>query len=89
MGSQVLSLVVPYSPEYRDLSVNERLLKELATRTGGAMLDDVSKSLHVNRRWGSSAVETWPWALLLAVLMLLVDLAARRGWIGQRSGGLR
>ncbi len=89
VGSQVLSLVVPYSPEYRALSVNERLLNELARRTGGAMLDDVSKSFRVNRRRSSSSVEAWPGALLLAVFTLLLDLAARRGWIGQWGRELR
>jgi uncharacterized membrane protein len=77
VGSQVLSLVVPNSPELRALSVNERLLSDLGKRTGGGVLRDVAESFQVNRRPGSSNVETWPWALLLALAVLLADLAVR------------
>ena len=78
VGSRVLSLVVPYSAEHRTLSVNDRLLQDLARRTGGAMLTDVPDSFRLNRRRGSSSVEAWPWALLLAIVALLADLAVRR-----------
>ncbi len=78
VGSRVLNLVVPYSAEHRVLSVNDRLLQDLARRTGGAMLTDASESFRLNRRRGSSSVEAWPWALMLAMVALLADLAVRR-----------
>ncbi len=85
--SQVLSLVVPYSAEHRTLSVNERLLNDLAQRTGGAMLSDVSDSFRLNRQQGSRRVEAWPWALLLAMVTLVSDLAVRRRRIGRGNRG--
>ena len=38
VGSQLAGLVVPYGQEFRDLGVDETLLRELSEMTGGGML---------------------------------------------------
>jgi hypothetical protein len=78
VGSEVASLVVPYSPEHRALEVNEGLLRDLATLSGGAAPakpgDNFTQSRERARIW----VEAWPYLLALALLLFLPDVAIRR-----------
>ncbi|MBI2163689.1 MAG: VWA domain-containing protein [candidate division NC10 bacterium] len=78
VGSEVASLVVPYSPEHRALSVNEGLLRDLATLTGGAAPSQPGQSFTQNRRKARVWVEAWPYLLGLALLLFLPDVAVRR-----------
>lgn len=78
VGSEVASLVVPYSPEHRALSVNEPLLRDVATVTGGAAPSQPGQSFTQNRRKARVWVEAWPYLLGLALLLFLPDVAIRR-----------
>ncbi len=85
IGSEVASLVVPYSPEHRALSVNEPLLRDLVTLSGGAAPAKAQDSFAQNRRKVRVWVEAWPYLLGLALLLFLPDVAIRRlqlrrGW---------
>jgi hypothetical protein len=76
---------VPFSPEFRDLSPNEGLLREVADITGGRWLDDATNKPgdanifshdlppSVSRR------PAWDWALAWLFLpAFLLDVAVRR-----------
>jgi len=95
VGSEVASLVVPYSPEHRALSVNQGLLRDLATLTGGAAPAKPGQSFTQNRKRVRVWVEAWPYFLALALLLFLPDIAIRRwrfrgapgrGVTGRRAG---
>jgi Ca-activated chloride channel homolog len=95
VGSEVASLVVPYSPEHRALSVNESLLRDLATISGGAAPAQAGQSFTEHRRKARVWVEAWPYLLGLALLLFLPDVAIRRlqlrgrfwrGFPGSRAG---
>jgi len=78
VGSEVASLVVPYSPEHRALSVNEGLLRDLTTLTGGAAPAKPGHSFTQNRKKARIWIEAWPYFLALALLLFLPDVAIRR-----------
>jgi len=91
IGSEVASLVVPYSPEHRALAVNEALLRDLATLSGGAAPAKPTDAFTTARRKVRVWVEGWPYLLGLALLLFLPDVALRRlrfsGRLRRREGG--
>ncbi len=65
VGSQLAGLVVPYSQEFRDLGVDEALLRELSELTGGGVVAQPRDAfLQARRRsrcpW-SSGPGWWAW----------------------------
>jgi hypothetical protein len=78
LGSEVASLVVPYSPEHRALAVNEGLLRDLATISGGGFPATPAQVFTENRRSARVRVDAWPYLLGLALLLFLPDIALRR-----------
>ncbi len=86
VGSEVASLVVPYSPEHRALAVNEPLLRDLAAVTGGAAPTAPGQVFSENRRRARIWVEAWPYLLGLALLLFLPDVALRRFGLNSRWG---
>ena len=78
VGSEVASLVVPYSPELRALATNETLLHDLATLSGGAVPSRPEESFAQNRRKVRVWIAAWPYLLGLALLLFLPDIAIRR-----------
>jgi len=95
VGSEVASLVVPYSPEHRALALNEALLRDLTTISGGAAPTQADQAFTQNRRKMRVWIEAWPYLLGLALLLFLPDVAIRRlqlrGWFGRGApppGGL-
>jgi len=93
VGSEVASLVVPYSPEHRALSLNEGLLRDLVTLSGGTAPTQAGQAFTQNRRKMRVWVEAWPYLLGLALLLFLPDVAIRRlqlrGWFGRTPAGPR
>ena len=83
LGSEVASLVVPYSPEHRALAVNEALVRDLVTVSGGALPTAPGQVFTQNRRKATIRVDAWPYLLGLALLLLLPDIALRRLWLRQ------
>jgi len=74
-------VVVAYSPEYRALSSNERLMAEVARRTGGRVID----LRQPDAVFESSSIRPirlrqpfWEDLVRLALLLFLVDVAVRR-----------
>jgi hypothetical protein len=80
LGSEVASLVVPYSPEHRALAVNEGLIRDVVTVTGGALPTTPEQAFTQNRRKAHVRVDAWPYLLALALLLFLPD-RARRFWL--------
>lgn len=85
MGTIRTGLSVPFSPEFRDLTPNEGLLRQLADVTGGRWLDEATNKPRdanifnhdlppsVSRR------PAWDWALgWLFLPAFLLDVAVRR-----------
>jgi hypothetical protein len=101
VGSEVTSLVAPYSPELRALAVNESLLHDVATLSGGGVPSRAAESFTQNRRKARVWVAAWPYLLGLALLLFLPDVAIRRlrlqgrvgrgpiGWVWPRSASPR
>jgi Mg-chelatase subunit ChlD len=99
VGSEVASLVVPYSPEHRALSVNDGVLRDLATISHGAAPAQPGENFSQHRRKVRVWIEGWPYLLALALLLFLPDVALRRlrlhgrmrrgpsGWWGLRPTG--
>lgn len=80
VGSEVGSLVIPYSPELRALSVNEALLHDVAALSGGTVPARPGDVFTQSRRPARVWVEAWPQLLGLALLLFLLDVALRRIW---------
>jgi uncharacterized membrane protein len=78
LGSEVASLVVPYSPEHRALAVNEGLVRDIVTIAGGALPTAPGQVFTHGRRTGRVRVDAWPYLLGLALLLFLPDIALRR-----------
>ncbi|HEX2913674.1 MAG TPA: VWA domain-containing protein [Chloroflexia bacterium] len=74
---QTVGAVVSYSPEYKQLGVNELLLKDIASMTGGRVLSSPLQVFSDYQKQGQVTITLWPWLLLLAVLLLPLDIAAR------------
>jgi hypothetical protein len=74
----VTGLVVPYSPEYRDLAANDFLMTQLAQAGGGVMETNPAQAFGGNRPSVYSAVDLSQWLLLLAMLLFPVDVGVRR-----------
>jgi hypothetical protein len=92
VGSQLVGLVVPYAQEFRDLGVDERLLRELAELTEGSALSQPTDAFLQARRRSRLWVEIWPWLVGLVSVMLLPEIALRRigpGLLGRVMAWLR
>ena len=78
VGTRTLGLIVPYSPEYRVLSPNTELLRDLARVTGGGQLTDPAQAFAHTLTAVERVRPVWSWLLLLAVLLFPLDVAVRR-----------
>jgi uncharacterized membrane protein len=78
VGSQLAGLVVPYSQEFRDLGVDEALLRELSELTGGGPLAQPRDAFLQARRRSRHSLELWPWLTGMAAVLLLPEIALRR-----------
>jgi len=85
-GSQMVGLVVPYSPEYRQRQSNPALLEAIAADTGGRVLQSPSAAFEHNLASVRRAQEISLPLLLLATLLLPLDIAVRR--LSLRRGDL-
>jgi uncharacterized membrane protein len=71
-------LVVPYSPEYRDLGTDVATLKAIAQAGGGVLLSDVSQAFRVPVPSVRAALAIGELLLVLAILLFPIDVAVRR-----------
>ncbi|MBI4607796.1 MAG: VWA domain-containing protein [Candidatus Rokubacteria bacterium] len=78
VGSQLAGLVVPYAQEFRDLGVDESMLRELSEITGGGALSEPKDVFLQARRHSRLTLELWPWLVGAVAVMLLPEIALRR-----------
>ncbi len=78
VGSQLAGLVVPYGQEFRDLGVDETMLRELSELTGGGVLAEPGDAFAQNRHRSRLTFELWPWLVGLVAAMLIPEIALRR-----------
>ncbi|HYM49181.1 MAG TPA: VWA domain-containing protein [Candidatus Limnocylindrales bacterium] len=71
-------LVVPYSPEYRDLGTDLASLRAIASAGGGAMVTDLSHVFQLPVPPVESRQPVAELLLAIAILLLPVDVAVRR-----------
>jgi uncharacterized membrane protein len=71
-------LVVPYSPEYRDLGTDVATLKAIAQAGGGVLLTDISQAFRVPVPSVQAAQPISELLLVLAILLFPIDVALRR-----------
>jgi uncharacterized membrane protein len=71
-------LVVPYSPEYRDLGTNVATLTAIAQAGGGVVLSDVSQAFRLPVPAVHAAQPISEFLLVLAILLFPIDVALRR-----------
>jgi len=71
-------LVVPYSPEYRELGTNAATLKAIAQAGGGVLLSDLSQAFRVPVPAVHAARPISEILLVLAILLFPIDVALRR-----------
>jgi hypothetical protein len=92
VGSQLAGLVVPYSQEFKELGVDEALLRELSELTGGGVLAQPRDAFLQARRRSRLTLDLWPWLVGLVAVMLIPEIALRRigpGLLGRLGAGLR
>ena len=80
MVAQTTGWVLGYSPEYRRLEANRPLLEAMADLTGGRDLSAATPAAAFDHSLPAEPATRplWPWLSLLAVLLLPLDVAARR-----------
>jgi len=71
-------LVVPYSPEYRELGTDVATLKAIAQAGGGVLLSDVSQAFRLPVPVVHAARPISEILLVLAILLFPIDVALRR-----------
>lgn len=74
---QSRGLTVGYSDELRIKPTNEALLKEIAAATGGKYNPDAASLFQTDRR-AARPTPLWPWLLMAAVILWVLDVALRR-----------
>ena len=86
VGQVVAEAVQPYSPEYRTPAVGSSLLPELARLGGGAVLSDPAEVFRRPDEARRVPHPLWPPLLLIALVLLLMDVALRRLDLSRRPG---
>ncbi len=92
VGSQLAGLVVPYSQEFKELGVDESLLRELSELTGGGVLAQPRDAFLQARRRSRLTLDLWPWLVGLVAVMLIPEIALRRvgpGLLGRLAAPLQ
>ena len=85
VGTQMVGLVVPYSPEYRQQQANPALLTNIAAETGGRVLETPAAAFEHNLAAVRRAQEISLPLMLLAALLLPLDIAVRRLGLRRRD----
>ncbi len=78
ISTKNMGLTVSYSPEYIDLSTNNKLLENLASTTNGKYLPKVEDIVNRKSKSVKKIQEIWRWLLILAIPLFFLDVAVRR-----------
>ena len=72
---------IPYTEEFKNITVNQDLLEELAAKTNGRMLsiDHTPADLfRAETDFQRTDTRIWPYLMMTALLLLIADVAARK-----------
>ena len=72
------AVTVPFSPEYRALSTNDVLLKEICDVTGGKVINQDDDVFRRDFPPESFYTDVWQWAIAAAAVLFLFDVFLRR-----------
>ena len=72
-----------HNNELEDSGSNADLLRRIAQLTGGRFNPHPSEVFEAGGRTVHSSIDLWPALLLAAILLNLVELAARKRWLGR------
>ena len=78
---QVFGFGIPYTEEFNNTGVNMQLMEELASATNGSVLsiDRIPSDLYKARSDSKrSGTPLWPFLVLVFLLLLVIDVAARK-----------
>jgi len=78
LSQQTFGLVVPYSPEFREISTDLPFLQQLARITGGGHLYEPPEAFLKNLPASDFAREIWRPLLMVVTLLFPLDIAIRR-----------
>jgi uncharacterized membrane protein len=76
--TNTIGLVVPYSPEYRNLGTDNASLSAIARAGGGVLLTDLSSVFNLSVPPVRAAQPIGELLLILAILLFPIDIALRR-----------
>jgi hypothetical protein len=82
---RTLGLVAPTAAEYRLLGANEPLLAAIRSATGGTVPATPEAVWVHDLQTTNRYTDTWPWLLVLALLLWPLDIALRRVSVGRRE----
>ncbi len=82
---QTTGWVLSYSPEYRTLESDTRLLEQVAALADGRELEQPGQAFEHNLAAQQAPVPLWPWLLLAAAVLLPLDVAVRRLVVTRRD----
>ncbi|MGA2063668.1 MAG: VWA domain-containing protein [Thermoguttaceae bacterium] len=85
IDTQRLGVVVPYPDELRTRPVNEKLLREIAERTGGRYDPTPAEALAPSGQAVPQAFRLWPWLLGAVLTGLVLDVRLKRGPLVRRK----
>jgi len=83
------AVTVPFSPEYRALSTNDVLLKQVADVTGGKVIGLNENVFRRDFPPEASYTDIWQWMLGSAIALFLFDVFVRRVIIDWAAAGHR
>ena len=69
------------SSELSDYGSDEHLLAKIAQWTGGRFEPDIASAFDAGERSIATTMNLWPGLLALALLLSLLELAGRKGWL--------
>ncbi len=78
LGVRTAGLVIPYSPELRNLGVNRATLARITEATGGRILATPEDALRTSGRATREAGDAWPVFAAAAVIVFVAEIASRR-----------
>ncbi len=89
IGVRTAGVVIPYSPEFRDLSVNRATLSRITEATGGRLLASATEALRPSGRPAREASPAWPLFATAALGVFIAEIVVRRvPVLGERLAGI-
>ncbi len=73
-------IAIPYAKEYRRIGLNSEIVSEIVRMTGGQVLERPVLPQPSGKINQDAYQALWPWALVVALGLFIIDLALRKLW---------